>query len=259
VDVDIFSDRKVRRVMAACGAAAMGVVLRVLCDIYGEQGYYLRFDDNYCFDVADTLGVEESYVREVVRCCMDTDFFDLGLFERFGILTSRRVQRNYLDATVRRYDVALRSDYLLLDVSKTGENVYIEGDTVYMNAKNVYAGTQSKVKQSKAEESKQDHAADAGGGDPLSFGDYVSMGQEEHAALVRDYGEAGAARMIEMLGDYKAASGKAYASDYHAIRAWVVKRWREEQTAAQRPYYERPAGNYDYLAVDPFAEEGDKP
>ena len=83
----------------------------------------------------------------------------------------------------------------------------------------------------------------------------VSLSDGERASLEAEFGKAAAARMVEMLADYKGASGKRYASDFHAIKSWVVKRWREE-SAGKPAYFERPAENYDHLAMDLFADGG---
>ena len=259
MDVDILADRKVRRVLAACGPAAVAVVLRLLCDIYGDRGYYVQADDDYLFDVADTLGMATETVRGVALCCVDAGFFDAGMWERYGILTSRRVQRNYLDATHKRvHNNTILPEYMLLDEAepsgRNGESDVRNGLSGGGNGESDVQSTQSKVNQTKVKEIKPDQTKDAGGGGLIPVSPYVSLREAEMRTLKADYGEAGMRRMIEMLGDYKAASGKRYASDFYAIRSWVVKRWQEEQANPARKPYERAVGSYDHLATDPFAD-----
>jgi len=259
VDVDILSDRKVRRVLAACGPEAMAVVLRLLCDIYGDRGYYARSDDDYLFDVADALGMETGYVQEVVRRCVGSGFFDAGMWERFGILTSRRVQRNFLDATYRRvHNNSILPEYCLLDEveSSDGDNEsdIRKGLSDDAKVEPDIQSTQTKLNKTKLNQIKENQTSNAGVGGLLPVSPYVSLREEEMRQLKAEYGEAGMKRMIEMLGDYKASSGKRYASDYHAIRSWVVKRWQEEQANPPRQPYERPVGQYDHLATDPFRD-----
>lgn len=64
--------------------------------------------------------------------------------------------------------------------------------------------------------------------DKKKYADYVSMTEEEYGKLVSDYGEAAANRMIEVMNNYKGATGKTYKSDYLAILNWVVGRVKEE-------------------------------
>jgi DNA-binding Lrp family transcriptional regulator len=60
------------------------------------------------------------------------------------------------------------------------------------------------------------------------YGEFVSLSENEHASLIEKYGQQQTDEMIEMLDNYKGASGKKYNSDYRAILSWVVKRWQEE-------------------------------
>lgn len=67
------------------------------------------------------------------------------------------------------------------------------------------------------------------------YADYVSMTEVEHGKLISEYGEAAANRMIEVMNNYKGASGKNYKSDYLAILNWVVGRVREESPGIFKP------------------------
>lgn len=67
------------------------------------------------------------------------------------------------------------------------------------------------------------------------YGDFVSMTEEEYGKLVSEYGQEAAKRMVEILNNYKGATGKPYKSDYLAILNWVVKRIKEESPTLIRP------------------------
>lgn len=64
------------------------------------------------------------------------------------------------------------------------------------------------------------------------YADFVSMTNDEYSSLVAKLGEAGAARCIEILDNYKGANGKKYKSDYRAILNWVISRYEEERPKA---------------------------
>ncbi len=65
--------------------------------------------------------------------------------------------------------------------------------------------------------------------DKVSFASYVSMEQKEYDKLVEEFGRRDTARMIEILNNYKGASGRSYKSDYLAIRNWVIERLKKEK------------------------------
>ncbi len=65
--------------------------------------------------------------------------------------------------------------------------------------------------------------------DKTMFAEFVSMTDDEYTSLVAKLGEQGTNRCIEILDNYKGASGKKYSSDYRAILNWVISRYEEER------------------------------
>ena len=85
----------------------------------------------------------------------------------------------------------------------------------------------------------------------IKYADFVSLTNAEYEALVAKLGEEGTMRCIEILDNYKGATGKKYKSDYRAILNWVVQRYEEEQSKKQQ---DKPKTNNPFL--DLAKEEG---
>ena len=92
LDVDFFSDIKVRRISKACGPASTSILICLLCNIYRDKGYYIEWDEDLPFVVADTIGTTEGAVEEVVKKAVQVGFFDKSLFDQYRILTSNGIQ-----------------------------------------------------------------------------------------------------------------------------------------------------------------------
>lgn len=58
--------------------------------------------------------------------------------------------------------------------------------------------------------------------------DFVYMTDDEYSALIEKVGKQGEQRCVEILDNYKGASGRKYKSDYRAILNWVTRRYKEE-------------------------------
>lgn len=68
-----------------------------------------------------------------------------------------------------------------------------------------------------------------------AYADDVHLTQAEYNNLVERVGSKQAAdECIEILSNYKGATGKKYKSDYKAILNWVIDKWRERHRAEQR-------------------------
>lgn len=163
MDVNFLNDIKVRKVLRGCGAQSMAVILFLLGNIYRDEGYYMRWDDEEDpFLVSDVVGVSEGAVRETIKKSLQVEFFDSKLFEKESILTSKGIQERFMEATVRRISVNIKAAYWLLD--KTGANMVVEKINVYRNSitvdnnsKNVDDNQQSKVKESKVNNNINTH------------------------------------------------------------------------------------------------------
>ena len=65
------------------------------------------------------------------------------------------------------------------------------------------------------------------------FGDFVTLTNAEYTALISRLGETDTKKAIDILDNYKGASGKRYKSDYRAILSWVVDKLKEKRFASR--------------------------
>ena len=64
----------------------------------------------------------------------------------------------------------------------------------------------------------------------FKYAEFVSLDNDEYSSLVAKLGsEERFNRCVEILDNYKGASGKRYKSDYRAILNWVIARLEEEE------------------------------
>lgn len=62
----------------------------------------------------------------------------------------------------------------------------------------------------------------------IKYADTVKLTEDEYQKLCCDYGIEFTKKLIEVLDNYKAASGKTYKSDYRAILNWTVDRCKKD-------------------------------
>lgn len=155
LDVDFLSDLKVRRIIKACGKEAVHILVALLANIYRDEGYYVLWDDDLAFLVADEVGTKEGTVEELVKKAVQVKFFDKDIFDKYSVLTSKGIQNRYILATKERKKVELEYKYLLTnEVNRS--NISINGRNNSVNQGN---NQQSKEKESKEKEIKEDATA----------------------------------------------------------------------------------------------------
>ena len=119
--MDFFQDIKIRKLIRCQGGKALTVYIALLCNIYKEEGYYIRWDNDLPFIISEQTGYEDGYVHEVLRNCVALGLFDKALFESEKIYTSRSIQERYREicgSSKRRSGI---EEYCLLPES--GEDI----------------------------------------------------------------------------------------------------------------------------------------
>lgn len=165
LDTDFFENKKVRRLTRAFGAIAASVLVNLLCTIYKDKGYYMRWDDETLAFLADELGLKVGTVREIVVKAIQVGFFDANMANLFGtdemrskgdyngILTSIAIQEQYFNTCKqsKRSEVCYDARFLLISM-KPYEKIVNSGENSINSRENeVNSGesTQRKVKESK--------------------------------------------------------------------------------------------------------------
>lgn len=122
IDVDFFQNRKVRLIQGEFGIKGVYVLLRILTEIYRTSGYFTKWDNDACYLLSDSIGADSGcssqFIAEAVQGFLRRSFFDRGVFEKFGVLTSAEVQRRFLRIVKNsREDIFMIQEYFLLNPS----------------------------------------------------------------------------------------------------------------------------------------------
>lgn len=94
LDVDFFSDKKVKILKARYGADGITLYIYLLCEIY-KTGYYLKVDEDFEFIISDDLNMDCNKVKQVLNFLLERSLFDNKLFQSDKVLTSAGIQRRY--------------------------------------------------------------------------------------------------------------------------------------------------------------------
>lgn len=149
-DIDFFNDEKIEFISAKFGIKGEIIIIKLLCKIY-RNGYYLKWGEDECLLFSRKIGegITVELINEVIKELFKRDFLNQDMFEKYQILTSRGIQKRYLEATKRRKEVVLYKEYFCLN----NQNVNIISQNVNIIPLNVDILPQSKVKESKVKES----------------------------------------------------------------------------------------------------------
>ena len=153
-DTDLFDDVKIKYLKARHGLVGYAIYLRLLENIYKETGYYLKVYSKFNLLFSDECSIEIDVYINVLNDCIEENLFNKKLYDKYKILTSKRIQKNYLASIERRQSADFIKEYLLVVPSdvislKSRINVNINSINDSINSINSNIGTQRKEKERK--------------------------------------------------------------------------------------------------------------
>ena len=94
LDIDFFSDKKIKILKARYGADGIVLYVYLLCEIY-KNGYYLEVDDDYEYVISDDLNMDSNKVKQVMHFLLERSLFEHILFQSDKVLTSTGIQKRF--------------------------------------------------------------------------------------------------------------------------------------------------------------------
>lgn len=120
LDVDMDNDDKIRLIEKKHGMVGFAVVVKLLMKIY-KNGYYYSWTNDEQNLFADCTGVNRDELDAIIQDTLCYRMFSECLHDKYNILTSRGIQKRYVEGVTRRVDVKMISEYLLIDKSMLGK------------------------------------------------------------------------------------------------------------------------------------------
>ncbi len=157
--LDCHTNDTLAELEAEFGEKGLVIIIKLWQKIYSEKGYYCKWGEKGAVLFLSRWfgggsGVSKGLINEVVSYAVNIGLFDKTLFEKYNILTSPRIQRQYFDVVKRRECVNVVGDYILLEKNALPKNVSIFVENADINTKNADENATSKVKVSEVKPSE---------------------------------------------------------------------------------------------------------
>jgi len=112
--LDVKMDDEVELIKAQHGMEGFGILISMYQTIYSDKGYYKKWNERNQILFSNKVSTDRKIVASIIDDCIKWDIFDKNLYEKYNILTSKRIQKQYVNATYKRSEVELMREYLLL-------------------------------------------------------------------------------------------------------------------------------------------------
>ena len=154
--LDVKMDDEIKLIEAKFNVAGFGILIKLYQIIY-DNSYYIKWTERELLLYSNRINADINLINEVVIECLKWNIFDKDLYEKFEILTSKGIQKRYIEATQRRKDVSFFKEYLLVNLEEKYQervNVNINEINADINSEKEDISTQSKLKESKVKNTK---------------------------------------------------------------------------------------------------------
>ena len=125
LDVNFLQDRKVRGNSCRHHAAGIAALTSLLCLIYKEKGYYVLWNKDTLFDIAQEACCEEEEMQAIIDDCLSVGLFDTYIYKEYGVLTSQAIQEQYHKIIIdsrRKYKLPLENFWMIKEEKEANDN-----------------------------------------------------------------------------------------------------------------------------------------
>lgn len=163
LDTSFFSDSRIRRLRARFGSDGPLFLIYIFCRCYGEDGYYVKADNDFFEDAALDIGCSVEKIGLMLDYLLDRSLLDSKSFNTVKVLTSHGIQAQYQKSKKGcKRDIEVMETLWLLNSEETEGFIKVRGKN-YNSEKNRYnsekkSDNSEKYPQSKVKESKVKHS-----------------------------------------------------------------------------------------------------
>jgi len=217
--LDVNLDDDIELLEAECGLEGYAILIKLWQKIY-SSGYFIKWDDDMCLLFARKINSESTRVSSVINACLRRSIFSKKIFDQYGILTSKAIQKRFFMACklCKRKSIIVFSELMLVNPEEMG----INPEETSINSE---FSTQRKGKERKEKEKKK-------------YNEFVFLSDDEHNNLVARFGKQGTEQRITKLDNYIGSKGKKYKSHYHTILMWESKNSEDTRQESTHNYQE---------------------
>ena len=233
--LDCQFDDKLDEIEDAFGMKGLGIIIKLFQKIYGIHGYYCEWNDG----VASRFAKREAFVgtdvvHEVVAAALresknHESLFDREMYAKYGILTSRGIQKRYLKAAkaMKRKDVFPVPEYVIIPFENS-------------NSGNSGKSTDNSGKNTENSGKSADNSSLNEMGMKVNE---MGMGMESNAApppallpnrksLVKQYGERAVKQYELKYQSWQQRKGISGGISYARIAEWLIADGVPEQNSS---------------------------
>ena len=251
-------NEKFEYIEAEFGLQGFAIVVKLFQRIYGQHGYYCDWNDRVALLFAKQISAGRNVVCEVVSAALRERIFDMDIYKRYGVLTSKGIQKRFADVAKRRKQVFAKPEYVLLscadfpDIPELADISTENACNPTQNACNSPTSNEIKETKENLSNAKQEASADASA---------ASAACRSKKELIDKYGSDMVEEYEARFDKWQTKQGKVRVNKYDTIAKWLEEdapQAKPQPQSQPKPQYQSPYPHKPYnqhVDVDEIMEE----
>jgi len=123
--VDTKFDDEINIILSKFGPKGVGILVIGWQIIY-HNSYFLPWSERELFIYKSRFNAEIELINDVINECLEWGIFNKAIYDKYGVLTSKGIQKRFIEATLRRKEVTFIKQYLLIDFKNKSYESYFK-------------------------------------------------------------------------------------------------------------------------------------
>lgn len=161
--LDVVLDDKFELFEAEFGLQGFGFIIKLFQKIYESNGYYYKWSEDEKLLFSKRVNVDINLINDYINSALRRDILSKSIYEEYNVLTSKGIQKRFLEASKRRKQIEIIKEYFLIDIKVNPEYTDLINKIVYVsnnedndniNDENDSNNSQRKGKENKRKETE---------------------------------------------------------------------------------------------------------
>lgn len=113
--LDVNCDDTLKMIEAKLGLTSFAVIVRLWQIIY-DNGYFIKWTERELLLYKNRINADINLINDVINESIKWGLFDEGIYKKFNVLTSRGIQKRFVEAIKRRKEITVELAYWLIEV-----------------------------------------------------------------------------------------------------------------------------------------------
>lgn len=153
--LDVQFDDKSELYLIEKEAVGLAVMITLWQIIYQNEGYFINNSSDLHLLIKRRINVNINEINDCINVMLKRGILDARLYEKYGILTSKAIQKRYFDAAKRKKEVRVIRAFIVTNLDSYANLINVDINNIDVDINGINVGGNA-TKEEEEEEGKEE-------------------------------------------------------------------------------------------------------